>query len=158
MYLRDIRNTSAVHVRDIMPTSAVIFFDSNEDQNGSDVSLPYRLNRELVWNIKFDSPKDIRIRIRAINLGDLDPDKGDAKDFLVLYNPDSPDPIVFSKNLTNPSIQPYDNITSFILRFSSDETVSFPFGFQGRIIVLNNISGEGGRGYCKQLCTVMQCL
>lgn len=142
MYLRDIRNTSAIHVRDIDPASAVIFFDSNQNQNDSDINLPYLTNRELVWNIKFDTPKDIRIRITTINLGDVD-SAGKAKDFLVLYNPDTPDPTIFNTNITNPSIQPYDNITNFILRFSSDETRAFPRGFQGRIIVLNNISGKG---------------
>ena len=154
MYLRDIRPESAVHVQNIDSTSAVIFFDSNENKNNSDIDLPYLESRELVWNIQFDAPKNIRIRISTINLEDADSNTEDCpKDYLILYDPDTPDPTMFCTNDTNPSIQPYDNITNFIIKFVSDEDITFPRGFQGRIIVLNNISGEGqGRGTIADKC------
>ena len=147
VYLRDIRPSNSVHIRDIDATNAVIFFDSNENQNDSDIDLPYLENRVLVWNIEFNEPKDIRIKIPDINLGDSDVGEPECpKDYLILYEPDKLNPTTLCTNSTNPSIQPYNDVKKFIIRFSSDEDVTYPRGFRGRIIVLNNISGEGWSG------------
>jgi len=152
VFLRDIRPGSGVRVNHIDLSNPVIYFSSNDNQNGSDIDLPYLESREIIWTIEFDEPTKILIKILDINLGDSDTHPHCHKDYLILYDPDNLNPTVFCTNVTNPSIPPFDNITKFIIRFTSDEDITYPRGFRGSILVINNISGEvAGRGKM-QMC------